>query len=134
MNLIPEFKVGDSVTFCAYPDQMKSNLKAVVKEVITDSLQQRIFYRVSGDCIGCTTGTSLKESKLFIPFGIAFNMINERQLVVNHFKSDWLADSCYVYKFDNSNQEIVLRLDSQIVELFGADGKVWQSVEYKDNI
>lgn len=132
MNLIPEFKVGDSVTFCAYPDQMNSSLKAIVKEVILDQTHQRIFYRVSGDVVSYTTGQSLKESKLFIPFGIAFNMINERQLVVNHFKSDWLTGSYYVYKFDNSNQEILLRLDSQIVDLLGADGKVWQSVSFGD--
>ena len=132
MNLIPEFKIGDQVTFCAYPDQMNNNLKAIVKEVILDQAHQRIFYRVSGDVVSYTTGQSLKESKLFIPFGIAFSMINERQLITNYFKSDWLTDSCYVYKFENSNQEIVLRLDSQLVELFGADGKVWQSASYKE--
>ena len=132
MNLMPEFKIGDQVTFCSYPDQMNSSLKAIVKEVILDQAHQRIFYRVSGDVVSYTTGQSLKESKLFIPFGITFNMINERQLVVNHFKSDWLTDSCYVYKFENSNQEILLRLDSQIVDLLGADGKVWQSISYGD--
>lgn len=133
MNLLPEFKVGDSVTFCAYPDQMNSNLRAVVREVVFDHEYKRIFYRISGDAISYTTGQSLKESKLFIPFGVAFDMINERQLQIDSFKTDWVCDDRkYLFKFKNSNQQIEIDLNCRTVKLIGADHKIWQSVNYGD--
>lgn len=125
-----EFVTGDTVTFCAYPDQLTQDLKAIVRGVSVDD-NGRILYDISGaKVLSITTGNSLKESVMFKPFGIAFGMINERELLYNVFKSEWLTDNCYQFKFSNSNQIILIRLESNVVELFHSNGNLLESREF----
>lgn len=66
----PEFKIGQKVTFKPYDTEYK----AIVREItvghwhgkhLDGTRDDRVFYRLAGDCITTTTGNSIVESKLF---------------------------------------------------------------------
>ena len=74
---LPEFKIGDTVTFRAYADQ---NIKAVVREVVAPNQGlsgDKYTYRVEGvhqPLVSVTSGVSLVESVLFkCPINHPFN-------------------------------------------------------------
>lgn len=129
-TLKPEFSVNDVVTFCAYPDQLNQDLKCKVKRVEVDKEKGRILYHLTGSALSVTTGSCIKESVLFKPYKIAFDLINLYQLKFNLFKSDRLPDNIYMMKFSNSKMELLIRFDSNLVELFDTHGNVLQSINY----
>lgn len=129
-NITPEFKQGDTVTFCAYPEQLKQDLQCKVKKVEIDEQKQRVLYHLSGSAFSVTTGICIKESQLFKPWGIAWELVNTYQLEFSLFKSDYLTDDCYSMKFNNSLMELIIRFDSGLVELFDTHGNTLQSKEF----
>ena len=63
----PEFKIGQHVTFKPY----EKECKCVVKDIITNatyldgSPDDRVFYKLSGEAISTTTGSSIMQSEHF---------------------------------------------------------------------
>ena len=129
-NITPEFKQGDTVTFCAYPEQLKQNLKCKVKRVEIDEQKQRVLYHLSGSALSITSGSCIKESELFKPWAIAWGLVNMYQLEFNLFKSEYLTDNCYSMKFNNSLMELIIRFDSGLVELFDTNGNTLQTKRF----
>lgn len=130
-NITPEFKTDDTVTFCAYPDQLNQDLKCKVKKVEIDEQKQRVLYHLSGSALSLTTGSCIKESQLFTPWLKAWELVNLYQLEFNLFKSDYLTDNCYSMKFSNSLMELIIRFDSGLVELFDVHGNLLQSESFE---
>lgn len=129
-TLKPEFKINDIVTFCAYPDQLKQDLKCKVKKVEIDKEKGRILYHLTGSALSVTSGSCIKESELFKPYKIAFDLINLYDLEFNLFKSDHISDNLYLMKFSNSKMELMLRFEAGLVELFDVHGNVLQSIKF----
>lgn len=129
-TLKPEFKTGDIVTFCAYPDQLNEDLKCKVKGIEIDNEKGRVLYHLTGSALSITSGSCIKESELFKPYKIAFDLINLYDLEFNLFKSDHLSKSLYIMKFSNSKMELMIRFDSKLVELFDTHGNILQSIEF----
>lgn len=120
-----EFKTGDTVTFCAYSDQLKKSLKCKVTEVMPQD-DGRIFYRLSGDVSSITSGVCIKESELFKPHEIALRWIAELK-TYEKLSSEWFTTlDCYCYKLENGH-EILVRTNSGLVELFDTNGNVVKS-------
>ncbi len=129
-TLKPEFKINDIVTFCAYPDQLNQDLKCKVKKVEIDNEKGRILYHLTGSALSVTSGSCIKESELFKPYKIAFDLINLYDLEFNLFKSDYLSDNLYLMKFSNSKMELMIRFESKLVELFDIHGNILQSIKF----
>jgi|TARA_A100001518_G_C1227290_1_gene80743 hypothetical protein len=130
-NIIPEFKQGDTVTFCAYPDQLKQDLKCKVTKVEIDEQNKRVLYHLSGSALSITTGSCIKESKLFTPWAIAWELVNLYQLEFNLFKSGYIVGNLYRMRFNNSLMELLIRFDSGLVELFDIHGNLLQSESFE---
>lgn len=129
-TLNPEFKVNDIVTFCAYPDQVDQDLKCKVKKVEVDNEKGKVLYHLTGSVLSVTSGACIKESELFKPYKIAFDLMKLYDLEFNLFKSDHLSDNLYLMKFSNSKMELMIRFESKLVELFDTYGNVLQSKNF----
>lgn len=129
-SLKPEFKVGDVVTFCAYRDQLKQNLKCKVREIEIDNEKGRVLYHLTGSALSVTSGSCIKESELFKPYKIAFDLMGLYDLEFNLFKSDHISGNLCLMKFSNSKMELMIRFESKLVELFDTHGNVLQSIKF----
>jgi len=126
-----EFKLGDTVTFCAWQRQFRDNLKCKIVKIDYPDKYGRIFYHVKGEnVISQTTGQSLKESNLFKPFGIAFELMEKHGLITNEMRSEWFTENCFVFKFENSGNEIFIRKGANLVELFNDQGMTIESINF----
>ena len=129
-SLKPEFKVNDVVTFCAYPDQLKQDLKCKILKIEIDHKKGYVLYHLSGDALSITSGGCIKESELFKPWRAAFTVVNDYNLEFNLFKSEYLTENCYSMKFRNTNKELLIRFDSSLVELFEENGQLLASSKF----
>ncbi len=129
-TLKPEFKVNDIITFCAYPDQVNQDLKCKVRKVEVDNERGRILYHLTGSALSVTSGSCIKESELFKPYGISFDLMRTYDLKFNVFKSDHISDDLYIMKFSNSKMELMIRFESKLVELFDTHGNTLQSIKF----
>lgn len=127
-NLNVEFNVGDVVTFCAYPEQLKQDLKCKVVKIETEN--DKVFYHISGDALSVTTGESIKESELFKPYKIAFELINKYGLQFNVFKSQRYTETCYCMRFNDTKIELLIRDIARLVELFDENGKTMECIKF----
>lgn len=122
MNI--EFKIGDTVTFCAYLDQYKALKRSPLTCRVNSANEDgdKVIYNLSGAALSSTRGSCIVESELFKPFKNAFELMIKYSLIPDDFKSGYITSNLFEYKFKNSNKTILIRSKKGITELFNESG------------